>query len=184
MKKQTFILKNHNKEEKNIVVEVSLEIKQKRVNIEYRVTGEIDNYIFETFMESEALMRLKSSSPIRANNLWKSTCFELFIAPKENLNYWELNISSSTKWNFYAFDSYKENMREERDISIPNIEIVQKENLYFISCEFNLREIIPKQSNFNLAVILLDRNCVRHFYSINRKGGVVDFHDKKYWNSF
>ena len=175
MKKQTFILKNHKREEKNIVIEASLEIEQKRVKVEYKVTGELNNYIFE-----------EASKQKRANELWKSTCFELFIAPKEKLNYWELNISPSTKWNLYTFDNYKELMREEKNISIPNIEITQREDGYILSCEvyFDIEEFSPKDNNFNLAVILLDKKEVRHFYSINRKDGVVNFHDRDYWNPF
>ena len=172
MKKQIFILKNHKREEKNIVIEASLEVEQKRVKVEYKITGELNNYIFE-----------QPSKQQRANELWKATCFELFIAPKEELNYWELNISPSTKWNLYAFDNYKEHMREEKNISIPNIKITQKEDTYLISCELNLgmEGFSPEQSNFNLTVILLDKNHVRHFYSINRKDGIVDFHNRDYW---
>ena len=173
MKKQTFILKNHDTEEENIEIKASLEVNRERVIVEYIVTGELNNYIFEN-------LKVKQQ---RANELWKATCFELFISPRESLNYWELNISTSKEWNCYAFDNYKENMREEKNISIPNIEITQKKDTYILSCELNfgIGGVSPEHSNFNLAIILLDTDRVRHFYSINKKNGIVDFHNKDFW---
>ena len=170
MKKQTFILKNHHREDNNITVEASLEIEDKNFKLEYQVKGEVNNYIFS-----------KPSREKRANELWRATCFELFLAPKESLNYWELNLSPSKAWNFYAFDNYKLCMREEKNISLPIIHISQKKNNYSLSLKFNFdREL--KEADFNLAVILLDREKNRHFYSINRKENGVDFHDRGYWS--
>jgi len=175
MKKQTFILKNHHKKQKEIEVEASLEINEKKITVEYKICGELKNYHIERISKKQ-----------RANELWKATCLELFISPKRDLNYWELNISPSKKWNVYAFDSYKKNMREEMRISSPILKIDSKERYYFISCEFNLQieNLHLEQSRFNLAVILLDTHGMRHFYTINKKESVVDFHDKKYWKPF
>ena len=46
MKKETFILKKHDKEKKDIQIQASFEIDNKTVTLEFTVTGEINNYIF------------------------------------------------------------------------------------------------------------------------------------------
>jgi hypothetical protein len=41
----------------------------------------------------------------RADNLWKTTCFEVFIQTTDG--YVEFNISPSGQWASYAFDDYR-----------------------------------------------------------------------------
>jgi len=171
MKTQTFILKNHDqKQEKSrIKVEASIEIKEKEIIVTYEIRGELKNYIFN-----------KAENKKRANELWRATCFELFIAPENSSNYWEFNISPTKAWNFYAFDSYKKSMREELLPSSPHIEIREEEMLYRCACSLSFR-LKEKYYQFNLAVILLDNKDIRHFYTIYRKKGVADFHNRAYF---
>jgi hypothetical protein len=49
-----------------------------------------------------------ASPPARADQLWKTTCFEAFWALPGERGYWELNISPSGKgWNCYRFEDYR-----------------------------------------------------------------------------
>jgi hypothetical protein len=171
MKKETFILKNHNNQQKEIEINATLEIKEKNIRTHFEITGEIENYLFDE-QETEK----------REDELWKRTCFELFIANNKSSQYYELNLSPSTEWNFYTFDDYKKNMREERSISLPSISFHHNKESYSISVIFDLKKELLDSISFNLAVILLDKNNIRHFYSINRKDGQVDFHDRVYWS--
>lgn len=44
----------------------------------------------------------------RADELWKTTCFEAFFAVPGEPGYWELNLSPAhQKWNLYWFDEYR-----------------------------------------------------------------------------
>lgn len=47
----------------------------------------------------------------RRDELWKSTCLELFLAAPESKAYVEVNVSPSGDWNTYAFDDYRTGMR-------------------------------------------------------------------------
>ena len=47
------------------------------------------------------------TSPGRADHLWQSTCFELFLRPTTAEHYFEFNFSPSTQWAAYRFDSYR-----------------------------------------------------------------------------
>lgn len=45
--------------------------------------------------------------PVRADNLWQHTCFELFIRPVGGDAYYEFNFSPSTAWAAYRLDGYR-----------------------------------------------------------------------------
>ena len=49
--------------------------------------------------------------PGRADGLWRSTCFELFLLDPATGGYREFNFSPSGEWAAYEFDSYRESMR-------------------------------------------------------------------------
>ena len=48
----------------------------------------------------------------RADELWRTTCFELFLRPQGSEAYVELNLSPSERWAAYDFASYREGMTE------------------------------------------------------------------------
>jgi hypothetical protein len=171
MKKEIFILKNHNKKQKDIEIKATLAIKNKRIKGCFEITGDIENYLFD-----------KAQKQSRKDELWKRTCFELFLANRDKPNYYELNMSPSSEWNFYHFVDYKKEMKEEKNISEPLVHLSKTPKGYLFSFEFDLYpKFLKDDFTFNLAVILLDTQGVRHFYSIHRKEKRVDFHDKTYW---
>ena len=172
MKKQTYILKNHQEEQTDITIKANFQIQDKNISINFTLTGEINPYIFNP-------PRLQT----RKDELWKESCFELFLAHKNSPNYYELNISPSTEWNFYSFSDYKTDMKPNNYTSTPFITSSKSKNEFRLSFDIELDEkILGDNLIFNLAVILLDKNGTRHFYSINRKDGNVNFHDRRWWN--
>lgn len=55
---------------------------------------------------------------VRRDELWKSTCLEIFWGPASGCSYLEMNLSPSGDWNVYAFDSYREGMRPVFDVRV------------------------------------------------------------------
>jgi hypothetical protein len=51
-------------------------------------------------------------APVRRDNLWKTTCFEIFWQPLGGTWYREFNLSPSGCWAAYDFDSFREGMRD------------------------------------------------------------------------
>lgn len=47
----------------------------------------------------------------RMDNLWQTTCFEIFWQPLGGTAYREFNLSPSGRWAAYDFDSFREGMR-------------------------------------------------------------------------
>ena len=53
----------------------------------------------------------------RRDELWKQTCFEIFVGCADERSYLEFNLSPSGDWNAYAFEAYREGMRPVSDSS-------------------------------------------------------------------
>ncbi len=53
----------------------------------------------------------------RRDELWKTTCFELFLAHPDQRGYFEVNLATSGDWNVYAFDGYREGMRRAEGVA-------------------------------------------------------------------
>lgn len=60
---------------------------------------------------SSALVLPSAAGRGRADGLWQTTCFELFLKPEGGAGYVEFNLSPSQRWNAYLFDDYRQGMR-------------------------------------------------------------------------
>jgi hypothetical protein len=52
------------------------------------------------------------ATPDRRDNLWQTTCFEIFWQPLGGTYYREFNLSPSGQWAAYDFDSFRDGMRD------------------------------------------------------------------------
>ncbi|HEY8538389.1 MAG TPA: DOMON-like domain-containing protein [Steroidobacteraceae bacterium] len=86
------------------------------LEVSYTVVGEIG-----------ALTIPAPARPTRRDELWCSTCFELFLQPQSSTGYWELNFSPSQEWAAYEFDDYRVGMRLADVDSAPSIACVRTE---------------------------------------------------------
>lgn len=50
------------------------------------------------------------AEPLRADELWRTTCCEAFVRPAPGDAYFEFNLAPSTQWAAYHFTSYREGM--------------------------------------------------------------------------
>lgn len=67
---------------------------------EFRLDGRVD-----------AIVLPRSGASVRADDLWKTTCFEIFWQPIGGSAYREFNLSPSGRWAAYDFDRFREGMR-------------------------------------------------------------------------
>lgn len=68
-----------------------------KVTINYTIQGAIQSLVWPK----------KKDSPQRSDNLWKGTCFELFLAHKKSKSYLEFNFCPSGDWACYLFEDYR-----------------------------------------------------------------------------
>jgi hypothetical protein len=86
--------------------------KSGRLRLRYIVNGVISNVQFPPPTE-----------PGRADELWRHTCFELFLQAPGSAAYWEFNFSPSGQWAAYQFTGYRAGMRPFEPLVAPTIEI-------------------------------------------------------------
>ena len=68
---------------------------------EFRLEGGVDRVILP-----------KAAPSVRTDDLWKTTCFEIFWQPIGGTYYREFNLSPSGRWAAYDFDGFREGMRD------------------------------------------------------------------------
>ncbi len=141
-------------------------IKEKRVKISFFIKGLLAEYVFP----------LKSEKK-RANELWKATCFELFLANSTKEAYYELNFSSSLAWNFYYLSGYRAEVKELQNISNPKIEVYKSDNKFKIVLEMEV-ENLKEFDSYNVACIVLNKKNERIFWSVHHHLNRPDFHNK------
>ncbi len=61
--------------------------------------------------ELPALRLPAPAAPVRADGLWRHSCFEAFIAAADSPGYCELNFSPSGQWAAWNFTGYRSGMR-------------------------------------------------------------------------
>jgi hypothetical protein len=115
----------------------------------------------------------------RADNLWRTTCFELFLKPKEGTFYLEFNFSPSGEWAAYAFDGPREGMRDA-DLPSPPIVSVIQTPWRAVETHVTLPLELPSGSarwSLNLAAIVEEKGLGRSFWALEHPAGEPDFHD-------
>jgi hypothetical protein len=154
----------------NINIDSSFELTSNKLSITFNIIGKLDKYIFPK------KLKLK-----RADELWKATCFELFLANDDEV-YYELNFSPSLEWNFYVLDTYRTEPKELEFKEEPHIGFSHKNNEFNIVFELEANAINFKNFKYyNLATILLSKERRRTFWSVKHLNTQPDFHAK---NSF
>ena len=143
------------------------------IQINYQILGNVGNVLFPQ----------TSATPRRKNQLWETTCFELFIAESQNSAYWEYNLSPSKDWAVLRFTDYRENKTD--DFAISNIDIVTKIDN---TRHFQLNSSLPLPDNLighdlcvGISAVIQDNSDNIYYYALRHCNQQPDFHDR---NSF
>ena len=115
----------------------------------------------------------------RADELWRSTCFEFFLGRAGQPGYIELNVSPSGAWNCYTFDDYRagmqlsEALRLEQVTSIPGQSLsVRLQTGSGIQLDHN-----PGQWLIAPTVVLEDDTGLLHYFAVSHPEP-PDFHNR------
>lgn len=126
-----------------------------------------------------------SESTKRRDELWKSTCFECFVAIPGELSYIEWNFSPDGRWQAYEFQAYRQE-RTNADVSEPSFEVIPVSNKgrltkdealrFEIDLELPLR-FTSKALDVSLTAVAQEsRDEVPFYWSLQHVGEKPDFH--------
>ena len=116
--------------------------------------------------------------PVRKNNLWEETCFELFLAIKNSPGYWEFNLSPAGHWNVYRFTAYRQGMQEEEGfISLP-ISVKREPGALRLALELQLNEIVQADQLLEVGIsgVIKKKDGALTYWALSHPGPQADFH--------
>jgi len=141
-------------------VDVEVGVRVGGVFLTYRVAG------------AEKMLVPAQTAPARADELWRTTCFELFLGFDDEERYVEFNFSPSTRWAAYAFDGYREGMATLDRDAPPRIERLADG----VAADCDLAGLPHGELRMALTAVIEEEGGVRSFWSLGHPPGKPDFH--------
>lgn len=141
-----------------------------RLTISYEILGDIASLAILT----------PAKAPTRQDNLWQTTCLELFIGTKNSSPYWEFNLSPSTHWNSYHFDSYRQGMKAEAAFSALPFERNQFEKTFQLIATIELDPIVTVNQSLEvgIAAVLQTKDGQLSYWALTHASAKADFHNR------
>lgn len=133
------------------------------LDLRYRIAGNVD-----------ALAIGAPVVPGRGHELWRTTCFEAFVAVAQGTGYREYNLAPTGAWAAYQFDGYREGMRDA-DMPPPEMEIARGEHHLDLRTRLFLPESGPVR--LGLSAVIEERGGRISYWALAHPPGKPDFHD-------
>lgn len=127
----------------------------------------------------DVLLPPVSLAPSRRDELWKRTCFEFFLAIKDQPGYWEFNMSPSGNWNVYRMDAYRRvGFREEAAISQLPFDFKKELIGYSLDISVDLTPLTEPEHELQMAItaILQTKDGKETYWALAHPAPQADFH--------
>jgi hypothetical protein len=143
------------------------------------LTFDVDEILLTARVDgAESLAIPDWQSPTRADNLWKTTCFEMFLNPAGTQQYFEFNFSPSTQWAAYVFDGYRQNMSELYLPIEPQVERgIEAGEDYVIEVDLDLTSIPSGPLQMGLSAVIEEIDGTKSYWALAHAPGPPDFHN-------
>jgi hypothetical protein len=119
------------------------------------------------------------SGSTRADELWRHTCFELFLRAADHNNYYEFNFSPSLEWAAYRFADYRQGM-ELLETAAPRIELRQDAGTFELRAELSLEGTAETDGDaewsVGLSAVIEETNGNVSYFALAHAPGKPDFH--------
>ena len=109
--------------------------------------------------------------PGRADELWRTTCFEAFVG-EEGAAYREYNFSPSRQWAGYAFDAPREGMRNAE----AEVEVWLDGGADWVSVEAAVSADLAPGAAFGLTAVIEEQGGHKSYWALAHTDGPPDFH--------
>ncbi|UZK67127.1 DOMON-like domain-containing protein [Sphingomonas sp. M1-B02] len=140
-------------------VDVAGAVERGRTLLTYRVSG-------------GAVAFPPRAAPVRTDDLWKRTCFELFVQPEGKAGYCEFNFSPSGEWGAYRFEGYRTGMAD-LPLAAPTIEMLDDG----VRVTVDLSGLSPGALRVGITAVIEEQDGTRSFWALAHPAEKPDFHD-------
>ncbi|MBL6689703.1 MAG: DOMON-like domain-containing protein [Pseudomonadales bacterium] len=107
----------------------------------------------------------------RGDNLWRSTCLEIFLGQPGASGYLEINLSPSGAWNAYSFTSYREGMAETDRVRLVGLQ--RGTNAFEARLQF---DTLPMPITVGPAAVIEKESGALSYFAL-KHGDKPDFHN-------
>lgn len=116
--------------------------------------------------------------PERTDELWKTTCFELFVRREGSDAYLEYNFAPSTQWAAYRFDAYRAGM-SDLVTDQPHISSEAGEANFTLEAELALPEIWSDcPLLIGITAVIAESGGTKSYWALAHPDGKPDFHHR------
>ena len=127
--------------------------------------------------ELEMLVLPDEAERERADGLWQTTCFELFLRDPGDAGYLEFNLSPSYQWAAYRFRDYRETMTHWI-MPDPEIYCDMSDTHFALEATLQLSEVLNTPIEASLSAVIHETGNVKSYWALKHPVGQPDFHHK------
>jgi hypothetical protein len=151
-------------------IEIAVEVMRPRaegIDLRFLITGDVSQIVVPERVR-----------PSRADELWRSTCFEAFIQ-KDGGGYCELNQSPAGYWAAYEFSGYREGMYAHPGVEVRDFRRNMEEGALTIGATFDLDRVMSGQSSpwrIALSAVIETKVGDISYWALGHPSDKPDFH--------
>lgn len=134
-------------------------------NIWFGVSAPADRFVIPPIAE-----------PWRADELWRTTCFEAFVAPAGGDSYREWNFAPRGNWAAYDFTGYREGMAKADVRSPPYIRM--EDNFTWWTVGATIAVAADQNWDFALSAVLEEKDGTKSYWALAHPPEKPDFHSR------
>lgn len=121
-----------------------------------------------------------STNPNRKDELWRHTCFEVFIRQPDQKSYIEYNLSPTRDWAAYEFQDYRKGMKDAAVDERPTMRTLASSDQFVLDALFNFSppkgSAISSTLHIGLSAILAGVDGAVSHWALAHPPGKPDFH--------
>ncbi|MCT0248453.1 DOMON-like domain-containing protein [Synechococcus sp. CS-205] len=120
-----------------------------------------------------------SPRPERRDDLWRSTCFELFLGAEAEPVYREVNLAPSGHWNVYRFSGYRRGMEPEPSLQDMPFGFRRKPAALELALAWMLPDDLQAAGSAleaGVCAVIERRQGRLSHWAVNHPGDQADFH--------
>ncbi|HTH29271.1 MAG TPA: DOMON-like domain-containing protein [Sphingobium sp.] len=140
-----------------------------RLALQYQVVGDISTVVMPLIMAQE-----------RADELWRTTCFELFLSRPGIEGYLELNFSPSSRWAAYGFERYRSGRKIMDRLEVSRLDIRVSPNTLELGVMVDISCIAPEKHSVTwqagLSAIVETKDGEKSYWALAHGADKPDFH--------
>lgn len=113
----------------------------------------------------------------REDDLWRTTCFELFLRPDGGDAYVELNLSPSERWAAYDFADYRDGMSDRPASREPDCTMRQGSSFAIFDAAIPRDVLPPLPAAANFTAVIEERGGIKSYWALAHPAAKPDFHE-------